>query len=232
MPRKIPPGRLERLLDCATRVFIELGYRRTQMADVAAALGVAKGTLYLYVESKEALFDLVLRHADGTAPRADEIALPVPTPKRGATLAHVGARLAEEGRLPLLAAALARRRVADVRAELAGILRELHTTLARNRRAIKLVDRCAHDYPELAEIWFQSGRVGQLALLIRYLEAPARKRRLRRFPDTAVAARMILETVTFWAVHRHWDPAPQEVDEQAAEDTVVTFILGAVVKED
>jgi AcrR family transcriptional regulator len=35
------------------------------MADVAEALGVAKGTLYLCVESKEALFDAVLRYADG-----------------------------------------------------------------------------------------------------------------------------------------------------------------------
>ena len=49
MARGIPAGRLEQLVDCATRVFIDQGYRRTQMADVADALGVAKGTLYLYV---------------------------------------------------------------------------------------------------------------------------------------------------------------------------------------
>ena len=55
MARSIPVGRLEHLVDCATSVFIDQGYRRTQMADVADALGVAKGTLYLYVESKEAL---------------------------------------------------------------------------------------------------------------------------------------------------------------------------------
>jgi AcrR family transcriptional regulator len=53
MPRTIPAGRLEQLVECATRVFIDQGYRRTQMADVADALGVAKGTLYLCVESKE-----------------------------------------------------------------------------------------------------------------------------------------------------------------------------------
>ena len=34
------------------------------MEDVAKALRVAKGTLYVYVESKEALFDLVARCAD------------------------------------------------------------------------------------------------------------------------------------------------------------------------
>jgi len=59
MARKTPPNRLEQLVEHATRVFVEQGYRRTQIADVAAAMGVAKGTIYLCVESKEALFDLV-----------------------------------------------------------------------------------------------------------------------------------------------------------------------------
>jgi len=62
--RRVPTDRIERLIECATEVFIDQGYRRTQMSDVASALGVAKGTLYLYVDSKEALFDLVARYAD------------------------------------------------------------------------------------------------------------------------------------------------------------------------
>jgi len=48
MARTVPDDRLARLVECATQVFIEQGYRRTQMADVAKALGVAKGTLYHY----------------------------------------------------------------------------------------------------------------------------------------------------------------------------------------
>jgi len=38
------------------------------MDDIAVALGVAKGTLHLSVESKEALFDLVMRCADVEPP--------------------------------------------------------------------------------------------------------------------------------------------------------------------
>ena len=66
MARSIPKDRFQDLLEAATAVFLEQGYRRTQMADVAARMGVAKGTLYLYVESKDALFDAVLRHADAS----------------------------------------------------------------------------------------------------------------------------------------------------------------------
>ena len=64
MARPIPEDRLRRLVEVATAVFIDQGFRQTRMEGVAAALGVAKGTVYLYVESKEALFDLVCRLAD------------------------------------------------------------------------------------------------------------------------------------------------------------------------
>src|SRR5258708_36324310 len=97
MPRQIPEDRFDQLVDCATKVFVEQGYRRTQMADVAGAMGVAKGTLYLYVESKEALFDLVCRQADVPAPRALPAKLPLATPSSKATLEYIASRLAENG---------------------------------------------------------------------------------------------------------------------------------------
>src|ERR1044071_4388835 len=119
MTRTIPADRLEHLVQCATTVFIDSGYRRTQMADVAAALGVAKGTLYLYVESKEALFDLAARYADSAPP--EDLALPIRTPKASETLRYVRERLASNRAPAALLAALERRRPANTRAELAAI---------------------------------------------------------------------------------------------------------------
>jgi AcrR family transcriptional regulator len=218
-------------VDCATQVFIEQGYARTQMADVAAALGVAKGTLYLYVESKEALFDLVARYADAEQPFAQRPALPVRTPKAGATVKYVRERLAQTGVPPTLAKALAQKRTADIRVELEAITCELYETVARNRRGIKLLDTSARDYPELAALWFEGGRGGLIGLLTQYLEDRMRRRLLRSLPDPAVAARLMIETSVFWAVHRHWDPHPQTVEESVAKDTVVRFVVGALAKE-
>jgi AcrR family transcriptional regulator len=227
----MPDDRLERLVDCATQVFIEQGYARTQMADVAAALGVAKGTLYLYVESKEALFDLVARYADAEQPFVQWPPLPVRTPKPGATVKYVRERLAESGVPPALAKALTKQRTADTRAELEAITHELYETVARNRRGIKLLDRSARDYPELAALWFEGGRGGLIGLLTKYLEDRMRRKLLRSLPDPAVAARLLIETIVFWAVHRHWDPHPQTVEESVAKDTVVRFVVAALVKE-
>jgi AcrR family transcriptional regulator len=231
MPRTIPEDRFQELIEVATAVFVEQGYRRTQIADVAARLGLAKGSVYTYVESKEALFDCVLKHADRAGPIELPGTLPVATPPSGATLEMVEKRLAEEGALPALAAALSRARVAHVRGELEAILGELYDALARHRTAIKLLDRCAPDYPELAKLWQRGGREAALSLLTRYLDDRARRGRLRRFEDAAVAVRIVLETLVFWAVHRHWDPSPQAVDEAAAKRTALAFLLSALVKD-
>ena len=43
------------ILDHATRLFVEQGYRKTSMGEVAKAAGMAKGTVYLYYANKSAL---------------------------------------------------------------------------------------------------------------------------------------------------------------------------------
>ena len=227
MARRMPTDRIEQLVAAATEVFIERGYARTQIADVAEALGVAKGTIYLYVESKEALFDLALRLADASTPYPQLPALPFRTPRRGATLRFVRERLAAEG-LPAALAASPRKSPPDTAAELGGIVRELYDALARNRRAIKLVDRSARDYPELADLWFAGARGGVIERLAQYLADRIRRGALRPVPDPLVAARLVLETVVFWAVHRHWDAHPQTVSDELARETVVRFVVGAL----
>jgi AcrR family transcriptional regulator len=230
MARSVPADRIEKLVDCAAEVFIEQGYRRTQMEDVAGAVGIAKGTLYLYVDSKEALFDLVARFADGPWPLPNPLKLPIPTPRAGATARYIRERLSQHQVPEALTSALAARRVVEVRAELDAITTELYDTLAANRRGIKLLDRSARDLPELAALWSEGARGGLIQALRRYLDDRVRRGLLRAFPDTGVAARLTIETLVFWAVHRHWDPQPPTVDETTAKDTVIEFIVSAFAK--
>jgi AcrR family transcriptional regulator len=48
------------ILDAARRVFAEKGYHEAGVADIIAAADVARGTFYLYFESKRAIFDELL----------------------------------------------------------------------------------------------------------------------------------------------------------------------------
>jgi AcrR family transcriptional regulator len=51
-----PENRRIQLLHAATRVFAQRGYRHTGVSDIIARAGVARGTFYLYFESKHQVF--------------------------------------------------------------------------------------------------------------------------------------------------------------------------------
>ncbi len=54
-------ARPEEIVAAALEEFVERGFAATRLADVARRAGVTKGTVYLYFESKEALFRAVIR---------------------------------------------------------------------------------------------------------------------------------------------------------------------------
>ena len=69
---KAPKGTLNvarwnEILDAAGQVFYEKGYRAARIEDIAARVGILKGSLYYYIESKEdLLFQLVdAAHSSG-----------------------------------------------------------------------------------------------------------------------------------------------------------------------
>jgi AcrR family transcriptional regulator len=87
-------------VEAATRVFSAKGYRRTLMADVAAELGLSAATLYRTVDSKEALFHLILDDSWRDSPEA--VRRPLRKPGPGETVALVRSRMAKDTTLPLL----------------------------------------------------------------------------------------------------------------------------------
>jgi len=57
---KKPEERRQEILAMAQKLFLEKEYETTSLNDVVNALGVAKGTVYHYFKSKEALLDAVV----------------------------------------------------------------------------------------------------------------------------------------------------------------------------
>lgn len=64
-----PDQRRQQLLDAAIWVFARKGYRRAGVSDIIERAGVARGTFYLYFESKEQVFLAIVEtfHARITA---------------------------------------------------------------------------------------------------------------------------------------------------------------------
>ncbi|MBI1790107.1 MAG: helix-turn-helix transcriptional regulator [Acidobacteria bacterium] len=226
MARQRNPNRLRELVQGAATVFLAKGYRQAQVADVATAIGVAPGTIYLYVESKEALFDLVIRAAIAPEFLANTGDFPIKTPASGSTFEFIKVSLEREVKFPALEKAYGAP-ARDPKRELETVVRELYRKTSQHWLALQLLERCAADWPALGELWFGDHRLRLLGQLASYLRRRMSARRLRKAPDPAAAARLILELVAAFAMHCRMDPHPGAVAESVAEEVVVDAIVHA-----
>lgn len=210
-----PPDRYSKLLDAAAAAFVEHGFQRTQMDDIAERLGVSKGTIYRAVESKDALFAAVVAWAD----RPDRI------PTSGLDAAGDASAVAAEltGELAAAIAGLELATIVTARTRLRGdgfgdeverVAIGLHRLLRSRRTAVMVLDRCAAEIPGLADVWFGEGRYALVDLWEAYLAL--RAKHVNVDVDPAVLGRTIVEIITTWAVKMPWDPAPRPYPADAA----------------
>jgi AcrR family transcriptional regulator len=228
MSRRRPPDRLDKILEAATRVFARTGLENSKMSDVAAEAGVSQGTLYNYVESKEALFRLLLDRGVGT-PRPSAEDLPLQSPSASALANRMDDAIAATFALPHLDAALARRRVVDAAAELTEVIDELYARTFETRQAADVIERSARDVPELAAVFYGKVRrdlFGRMERLVaRRISSGHYHER-----DPRIVARLIIETVTTFARHIHNDIEPPAFDLAAARPIIVSTLVAGVVR--
>ena len=222
MPRVRSLERLAVIVDAATELFGRVGFLQAQMVDIAAAAGVSVGTLYNYVEGKEALLLLCVENPFGGAGPART--LPVPVLDRVALIEAMEATLERQVRVPALEHVLERPRRSDPSAALPEILDQLFELLARTRRAADAMERCANEAPDLADLFYRNVRARLLAQLSTYCAGLIRDDAITATRRPEIAARFILETTTWWARHRHHDPERLELDDREARRACVALV--------
>jgi AcrR family transcriptional regulator len=227
VPRTRAPGRLNDIVEAATDVFATRGYRLTRMQDVAAAAGVSSGLLYSYAAGKEALFTLVIQAAVGVD--LDTLSLPVPDPDARELEAIVRKTLRGLNAPRLQAAEAATRRPADPRAELEGIIAEHYDGIHDRRRLLRVIEQCAHDWPELADLFFNRARKPHVQRLGAYIERRVKWGCFRPVPDADVAARVVMETIAWFANHRYGDHDGAKIPDDVARATVIEMLTNSLV---
>ncbi len=90
-PAGMDAAKRRQILEGAHRVFMELGFDAASMGAIARAAGVSKGTLYVYFDSKEALFSATI--ADERARLKSVFALDADDPDVEASLKRTGRAL-------------------------------------------------------------------------------------------------------------------------------------------
>jgi len=141
MRAKSKTAKRDAILDAAERLFARFGFRRTSVDDVAREAGIAKGSVYLHFEGKEAMLTAVLARIIEEAERrciaAEAAKTPFPERLYGlleAQLAFVYERVGRSDHLMELHAARSRRDAEMIQAALTAYVRRL-------TRFLKAADR-------------------------------------------------------------------------------------------
>ncbi len=214
MPRK-QATTLSEIAEAALDHISRHGFKQTQMSDIAKAIGISAGTLYLYVENKEALLALastfLLDPADLEASPLPFKA--VPRDELATLFSQTAIKLA---RWPLLEQAIADKTSDPDRFKTVGY--EMFDLLSANRRAIWFLDRLAFELPEFAPVQLTSVRGRTLGLLTHLLEATGKS----SIPPhgLSVMARAAIETLAWAAMHRHREGLDAQPMDKLSEEFI------------
>lgn len=226
MARTREPFRLVRIVDAALVLFMRDGYRRTGIADVARAAGVSQGTVLLYAKTKVALFELAFRRALNDS--LDSIQLPYQGPPEHDLVAVLWARFGASGD-PTTLTALANeaRRDGSLSTTSVAAAAVVYDWLARNWRVIRLIEICAREWPDLARHFYSEYRRSVLHQLESCIRRDRDAGRLSVVTDPALAARFVLETCAFFAMHRHMAP-DSSMDDSSTRVGILRLIESAL----
>jgi AcrR family transcriptional regulator len=220
MARVTPPTRMADIADGARRTFAAKGYQRTQVADVAKAVGLSPAALYRHVESKEALFHLAFVES------VDELGDYVATPPEGATVQLIAARLRGARLLQRAKQALAHP-ADDPIQELREIITDQYRAVVANWQLLALVEASAADRPDIAERYFRKGRRAGTSDLARFVAARVADGSFREVTDPELLALQIRESCAWFGWHRRGDP-DADLDDEAALASLVEVFVRAV----
>jgi AcrR family transcriptional regulator len=216
VPRIDRSERLSQIADAALAAFSDKGFRLTQVSDIARLAGVSQGTIYLFAESKEALFWLALRRAmDRPLEGCEDLQLTAEEMKTEFALKEgsLDLKLINQGQGPM--------------PTLGSVIREHWNVVSKAAKAINLVERCARDWPELSHQFYGILRSDVIDNLEQYLLRGANSGACREVPNARIAARIILETIAWFAMHRLGDADGRFMDPDMAREGTVDALLHA-----
>jgi hypothetical protein len=120
----------------------------------------------------------------------------------------------------------------DVGVEVRNILKERYAIVAGLWPMLAVIERCAVELPELEALYFGRARAAHFERLIQYLKKRADSGDLRAWPDPVVAARLVTETIAWFAWKRHEGRDARLYPDERVEHTVVEFLAAGLLSPD
>lgn len=223
--------RLVQLIESSVKTLAEQGgYRLTQIADIAAQMGVSPGTVYLYVTSKEDLYHFLVEFFFLGNIDLEKIKIPIKMKSQEKTLKKIKELSLGLNIIKKLEAGIAKKGISNAAIEFEDILKTLYKTFAQYRHGITLLRHSSLIWPELGVFYINDIRLKLFTLLSKYLKKQMSAAVIKLDTDIGASAQLILESMVYFAVYRHNDLYPVTLSEEIAEKTIVNALLNAFIK--
>lgn len=196
MARKQATSLIE-IANAAVTYITRHGYKQTQMAGLAKEIGVSAGTLYTYVENKEALLHLAAEFLIDPAP-LEQASLPFKGYPRSELVEKFIKAVLDRAQWLILKNALAENRTDPETLRLIGD--EVYGLIDTHGRSILFLDRLANEIPEFTSVHMDSVRGGFTGDLVMLLLKAGSKHGPY---GTGIIARAATEGISWSAMHRH-----------------------------
>lgn len=207
--RKRDPAKIDRLVQAATEVFIQLAFDRAKVSDVSRLASVSPGTVYLYFADKDALFEMAFLRAC-ESPLVARFDLPYRRTAGPAATAQLENAVEAIANFPQLWVAGQRRSSEGGLQEYMGILLEVANWMTRYRNAILMAHRNRAARPRLQQAFDRLVWRDLEARLAALLGSRARTRALMVEGQPQEAARLALDALAGSMLGNPIHPAPAD----------------------
>ena len=228
-PAPDPEKRALEIVNAAISVFAAKGFRQAQMSDIARQMGASPGTLYNMVSSKDVLFEAALSHIFGL-----EDDLPTLLAQQNVDVVQrLQSAISRVELYPKIAAALAcdtQLSAAEFHRELTGIVTEQYDFMVRNGNGVRILEKSTDDFPELSRAYFGFLRAQVIDRWDAYIARAKTWGLLADISDTTIAARTVIEALSWWAIRMPTDPGTEHYNLQNVRSEVIAFAVRGIVK--
>jgi len=223
-----PKQRIAELLEAGTTVFRRKGFKRTQMSDIAEEMNCSTGTLYNYVDSKEALFEhAIVAGFTQVLPDSKMLPLILPKPDARQVITERAKQIAEGSGLAL-ANQLAE--AGNPAEEITLIICDFFLFFCDYHPVLEMIESSQLDYPDVAKAYLEARSELVFEPWIRWVQHRQHEGRFRQDIDPEWTVRYLIEMIAMgaWKIRHHSDT----YDEEKARDAIVQIALTTLLRDE
>jgi hypothetical protein len=97
---------------------------------------------------------------------------------------------------------------------------------------LAVIERCATEISGLEDFYYGRIRTAYIQRFAHYLEQRSSTGRLRPMRDATTTARLVSESIMWFAWHRREGRDANESDDETARQTVIEFVCAALVTDE